>query len=284
MTRLVLFCLATAICSTHCFASDTESLVDKVNGFNRYVEARGLNEGQPSITADEVIASIRATHLEDFQKGGSTEETYRRLQKIAETEELPGGSEISHIKRLVSNGFSFDVWWVDLHLKYGYGGKTQWVHRIRGRTISSRPLTEQEREIYSRLELHNESKLSIDENGIPESPKPSESTHLKRSFLKGDIVTVAIDGDSFAEMTLLNKFSSKEFSETQALKIAAEVMAVQANGYLVIRGQRLTQDDNEKWKLVLNGIIRPDSFAPDGATVSTNKIAELKIDIRNIEE
>jgi len=275
MTRLVLFCLATTICSTHCFAADTESLVDKVHAFNRYVKARGLNEGEPPITADEVVASIRATHLEDFLKGGSTEETYRRFQKIAETGELPEGSEISHIKRLVSNGFSFDVWWVDLHLKARFGEDTQWTHRIRNRTISSRLLTEQERKVHSRLQLHHKSQLSIDNDSFSELPKPAPPTHSRRSFIKGgDIITVVFDSESIAKLPYLNPSS-----EPQVFKIASEVMEVQPNGNLVIRGQRLLQDGNEKRKLVLNGIIRPDSFAPDGVSVQINKIADLYINI-----
>ena len=77
------------------------------------------------------------------------------FQQITETGILPAGSSLHVTTRWTGyNGYAFDVWWVDLTMS-GIAkdtksdiqkGTTAYTYRIRDRKLTSRPLTQQEKD------------------------------------------------------------------------------------------------------------------------------------------
>ena len=130
MVRILAACSALAIYCSNPSATDAGSLADHVNAFNEEVRSKDIGKEQPPLTVAEVVASIRASHREEWLKRGATDADYERFQQVAETGELPQGSVFTHITRYQTKGYLIDVWWVDLYLPAIPGDKIRWTHRI----------------------------------------------------------------------------------------------------------------------------------------------------------
>jgi hypothetical protein len=123
--------------------SSTTSLADAVKEFNESFRVKHAGKDQPPLTEDEVVAAIRGW-VREFTPP-VTDEVYDAFQKVAETRVLPKGAKIDMINGWKGyRGFSFDVWWIDLRMPVGE--KSGYAFRIRSRTMSSRPLNEEEKQ------------------------------------------------------------------------------------------------------------------------------------------
>jgi hypothetical protein len=138
--------LALAVCN---FAADepraesSTSLADAVTAFNILAQNRPNGRDQAPLTEDEVVAAIRGWVRDTTPP--ATDATYDEFQKIAETRRLPKGAKFVPTDGWNGyRGFRFEVWWVDFEIPVGE--KSHYNFRIRSRTISSRPLTERERQ------------------------------------------------------------------------------------------------------------------------------------------
>ena len=123
------------------FGSDNRAdvlLTNAVTKFNEEAREHPVGKEQPPLTADEVIASIRAW---DKRKQPS-EEILAVFRAIADTSRLPPHAKIYSRDTWSDSKYVYTVWCVDLHIKTGenrgYG------FRIRDQKISSRELTDDE--------------------------------------------------------------------------------------------------------------------------------------------
>lgn len=122
--------------------TETTDLSDAVERFNAQVNRISkVGRAQPPLTVDEIIASIRAW---DRKRNPIEPGLLAVFHRIAETQTLPADSAIMFTQSWVPNGdYEFTVWWVDIYLYYPRpdrdDSKFVYIHRIRDRTISSRP-------------------------------------------------------------------------------------------------------------------------------------------------
>ncbi|QDT21923.1 hypothetical protein [Gimesia chilikensis] len=122
--------------------SETTDLSDAVERFNAQVNRISkVGRAQPPLTVDEIVASIRAW---DRKQNPIDPGLLAVFHQIAETQTLPADSAIMFTQGWTPNGdYEFTVWWVDICLYYPRpdreDSKYVYVHRIRDRTISSRP-------------------------------------------------------------------------------------------------------------------------------------------------
>jgi hypothetical protein len=146
------------------------SLEDGVKRFNERVTTLGVGNGQLPLTADEVAAAIRGWIP---QQHPVKPEILKIFQEIAETRRLPPGSSIDFTSYSTGyNGFTFEVWWVDISIGpvdrnkkdpvIGYG----YTYRIRDQKIRSWPMTEEEkrriREASQRFEQQRKEKKAAE--------------------------------------------------------------------------------------------------------------------------
>ena len=124
------------------------SIEQVVREFNEKAKHHTVGKLQPPITADEVVAAIR--RLQQKNCSSWTDEVFKRFLAIADTEEIPEGSELSIITRYIGiRGFEITVWCVDLRIPTGLGSTNGF--RIRDRTIASRAMTTDEKSALERL-------------------------------------------------------------------------------------------------------------------------------------
>ena len=117
------------------------SLKKSVADFNQKSLADPIGKSQPPLTEDEVVAAIRGWIPEHTP--GVTDDVYNQFQKIAESNELPEGAELSFCPGWSGyRGYSFKVWWIDLSIKTS--GSAGYTFRIRDQKISSRKMTPDE--------------------------------------------------------------------------------------------------------------------------------------------
>lgn len=125
------------------------SLADAIAEFNDRAAANLIGRDQPPLTEDEVIAAIRGIDREHGRPRRMSDEVYEALQKIAATRMLPSNAQLEFTNSWITrNGFHITVWWADLVIMTGE--KTGYGYRLRDRKVSSRPLTDREREEYKR--------------------------------------------------------------------------------------------------------------------------------------
>jgi hypothetical protein len=124
------------------------SIEQVVREFNEKAKHHTVGKSQPPITAAEVVAAIRRLRQEDCPSW--TDEVFNRFLAIADTEEIPEGSELSFITRYHGiRGFDITVWCVDLRIATGPGSTNGF--RIRDRTFASRAMTADEKSALERL-------------------------------------------------------------------------------------------------------------------------------------
>ena len=116
-----------------------------------------FNSGCPDpspLTESEVVASIRNMKSEHPDLSDAMYELY---QSVVERRMLPKGMYFKRMTSLTDDEYSYKVQWMDLawtniphtekHPNLGWG----FNHRIRGRFVSSRELTNEEKENQDRL-------------------------------------------------------------------------------------------------------------------------------------
>jgi hypothetical protein len=136
-------------------SKDDNSLSSAVDQFNKKAQRNATGRAQPPLTDAEVIAAIRAwTPLTDDEviaairvltrkTTGVTDEVYQAFQKIAETQQLPKGAELSYTTGWTGyRDYHFHVWWINLSIPTGEN--PGFSFRIRDRKLSSRKLTADE--------------------------------------------------------------------------------------------------------------------------------------------
>ena len=122
--------------------TETTSLSDAVERFNAQVNRISkIGRAQPPLTVDEIVASIRAW---DRKRNPIEPGLLAVFDRIAESKSLPADSALMFTSGWVPNQeYEFTVWWVDIYLYYPRpdrdDSKFVYIHRIRDRTISSRP-------------------------------------------------------------------------------------------------------------------------------------------------
>jgi hypothetical protein len=130
-------------------------LTDAVRAFNAEAAENPIGKTQPPLTEDEVVAAIRGILRELTPM---TDEVYNAYQKVAETRTLPPRATLHFTTDWVPRleGFHFTVWWADLSIMTGeHAG---YNYRLRDRKISSRPLTDDERESLKTIEVRKTAK------------------------------------------------------------------------------------------------------------------------------
>jgi len=87
------------------------------------------------------------------------------------------------------------------------------------------------------------------------------------------------DGDLHVNGTLQGQFRAQgnlDTRDSMKFRIAAEIVDIRPNGYLVIEAHRSIRNNDEQWKQSISGIVRPDDILPNN-TVLSEDIAELQI-------
>jgi len=125
-------------------SQDDILLSEVVNDFNGGMSFIPQATNQPSITVDEVIATIRALDHRQI-----ADETYKVLQQIAKNRKLHAKATFRIQTSFNRNGYHIDVLRITLdipvcepyeeHEDYGW-----WQLVVRERRLASRPLTEKE--------------------------------------------------------------------------------------------------------------------------------------------
>ena len=112
---------------------EPSTLDDAVVRFNTLAVENVIGAQQSALDSEEIIGAIRRwpnnLEIDDALKN--------KFDNIVKTGQMPNGSEIQFHTILLSGDYHFTVWWIDLKID-GYR------FRIRDRTISSRPLTNDE--------------------------------------------------------------------------------------------------------------------------------------------
>jgi hypothetical protein len=118
-----------------------QSLGEAVAEFNAKAQSDSVGAHQPPLTTDEVVAAIRGWVRERVPASGDVYATY---QKIAKTQKLPPGAELSYTTGWQGpQGYDFQVWWIDLSIKTG--PRSGYTFRIRDTKLRSHPSSEQDR-------------------------------------------------------------------------------------------------------------------------------------------
>ena len=111
-------------------------LAEAVKALNAKAAKDIIGKGQPPLTEQEVVASIRIWR----GKRPASDEVFQVFQAIAETRRLPKGAKFRYFAVCTGHrGFNFVVWWVNLRIPTGE--RTGYSHRIRSRMISSCPVS-----------------------------------------------------------------------------------------------------------------------------------------------
>jgi hypothetical protein len=118
------------------------ALADAVKEFNQSAADDPVGLTEAPLTEDEVISSLRG--ISRGQNPRMTDDVYNAFQKIIITRMIPAKAKLGFTNGWTYNGYAFTVWWVDLSVMTG--DATGYTYRLRDRKISSRPLTEAERE------------------------------------------------------------------------------------------------------------------------------------------
>jgi len=143
MKNLLQYCvLLFIVCSMGTASHDKKPLgaavpgtiATSVNLFNSQAKGDPIGKLQPPLTEQEVIAAIRA--WTPAKSDRVADEVYDAFQEIAESGWLPEGSQLRYKTKWSGHqGYSFDVWWIDLSIKTGE--RTGYVFRIRDQKIAS---------------------------------------------------------------------------------------------------------------------------------------------------
>jgi hypothetical protein len=171
---------------------------------------------QPKLTADEVVASIR--NWIDRNKGNAA--TRKELQQIIDTQTLRAGHQLSFTSRYVSEGHVFDVW----EIGFGDDNSVPWL-RIRDVLLTSRPKTQQERELWE--QIRTEMAESVDRvrlGGLDASSQrsPEEQTRLGKLLDQAYQPPVAIPGTrSAADEAALGKY--RPYRATRRAQVEDEI-------------------------------------------------------------
>ena len=117
---------------------DRKKLDDVVAELNKLAANHVIGATQAPLTTDEVVAAIRRwPHDRKI-----TDEKKKKFVEIADTRMLDAsiapGTRMSFSTGYRTNGHHFTVWWIDLTFD-------RYTFRIRDRTISSRPMTDEEK-------------------------------------------------------------------------------------------------------------------------------------------
>ena len=123
-------------------------LEQAVREFNERAVNDPIGNTQPPLTADEVVANIRAWNRAEHPV---SDKVYEVFQRIARTQVMPRGSAIGQINRWSGqNGYDYTVWWVDVsvnnhlwdepdkYVAYSNGGGM--VIRVRSVLLDSKPM------------------------------------------------------------------------------------------------------------------------------------------------
>jgi flagellar L-ring protein precursor FlgH len=119
--------------------------------------------------------------------------------------------------------------------------------------------------------------------GDAESRKTSFLTAVLASWIKFDGKSIKpapqADGDPKISGTLNSQYRAEadvELRDSLTFKIAAMIVDIQPNGNLVIEGNWDIQNNEERWRNSLTGVVRREAIQPD-RTVRSDAIADLKI-------
>jgi flagellar L-ring protein precursor FlgH len=88
------------------------------------------------------------------------------------------------------------------------------------------------------------------------------------------------DGDPGIVGTLNSQNRSQsdlELLDSLSFRMAAEIVDIQPNGNLVIEGHQTINNNEERWRISLTGIVRREAIQPD-RTVSSDAIYDFNVD------
>lgn len=137
-------------------AAESQSLADSVAQLNEISRNHNIGRTQEPLTADEVVGAIRRwSNALDISP-----ETKAQFERIAETGMLNDGDELEFSTGLWSGGNYYTVWWLDLTVD-------KYTFRVRDRTISSRPQTNEEIAMLERNRIEAMKRLNKSER-LPE--------------------------------------------------------------------------------------------------------------------
>ena len=120
--------------------------------------------------------------------------------------------------------------------------------------------------------------------GDAESRKTASLTAILTDWIKIDNGALKPapqnDGDPTVAGTLNSQYraeSDVELRDSLSFKLAAEIVDIRPNGNLVIEGHQTIQNNEERWRISLTGIVRREAIQAD-RTVSSDSIYDLNID------
>jgi len=99
-----------------------------------------------------------------------------------------------------------------------------------------------------------------------------ENGHLKPALQN--------DGDPAIAGTLNSQNRSQsdlELLDSLSFRMAAEIVDIQPNGNLVIEGHQTINNNEERWRISLTGVVRREAIQPD-RTVSSDAIYDFNVD------
>ena len=99
-----------------------------------------------------------------------------------------------------------------------------------------------------------------------------ENGHLKPALQN--------DGDPAISGTLNSQNRSQsdlELRDSLSFRMAAEIVDIQPNGNLVIEGHQTINNNEERWRISLTGVVRREAIQPD-RTVSSDAIYDFNVD------
>lgn len=124
--------------------------------------------------------------------------------------------------------------------------------------------------------------------GDAESRKTASLTAILADWIRLDSGALKpapqADGDPTITGTLNSQYraeSDVELRDSLSFKMAAKIVDIRPNGNLVIEGHQEIQNNEERWRISLTGIVRREAIQAD-RTVSSDSIYDFNVDKEEI--
>jgi hypothetical protein len=120
-----------------------KSLDETIRIFNAQAQADQVGKDQPPLTVDEVVGAIRWFNRNEAPV---TDAEFAAFRKIAETKQLPRGTEFEVISDFIpGDGFRYTRWSVRIRMPRTAAPGGSFAYSLRERTIRAEPETGEER-------------------------------------------------------------------------------------------------------------------------------------------